>query len=164
MALWEVCLKTFFWLTGAYEGKYVRRLKQFGRLVFYRVVRDPEEIIQEPYWLIHIEAFSEGRDRPIVRHLSKFGNGWFRFAHLKEAQTRFEQLCSLPQYASDEISRQNRRVRASEAAKARCIEKGGLRAFIRKKQAKNDGAGHSGVIGEPGTRSSESGSGQEGAS
>ena len=110
--------KQFFHLTGEYQGKYVRRLKQFGRITFYRVVRDDQEIIQEPYWLIQIKAFDEERDRPIIRRISGWGNGTFRFAHLREAQERFAQLCSLQEYADDEIKRQNRVLRAREAAKA----------------------------------------------
>jgi hypothetical protein len=127
-------LKTFFKLTGDYEGKRVRRLKQFGRVAFYRVVFDPEEIIQIPYWLIAIKAFDEERDRPIIRDISAFGNGTFRFAHLREAEERFEQLCALPEYAADEQKRQKTRTKNSErlrqhhfvgkaVQKKECVEK-----------------------------------------
>lgn len=110
--------KQFFKLTGDYEGKRVRRLKQFGRVVFYRVFFDPDEIVQIDYWLIAIKNFSEEHDRPIIRHISAFGNGTFRFAHLREAEERFEQLCALSEYAADEIKRQNSIARAREHAQS----------------------------------------------
>jgi len=117
--------KTFFDLSGEYEGKRVRRLNQFGRCVLYRVIRDDREIIQSDYWLIHIENFSEERDRPLIRRLSRFGNGWFRFGYRKEAQAMFAEFCSLPEYTADELKRQNSLSRARDRAKA-MIETGKL--------------------------------------
>jgi hypothetical protein len=107
-------MKTFFKLTGAYEGLHVRRLRQFGRVVFYRVIPDDAD---DPYWLIQIKNFTEA-DRSIIRHLSGWGNGTFRFAHLKEAEEHLERLCGLPKYAADEIKRQNSLRKQSERLQA----------------------------------------------
>jgi hypothetical protein len=99
--------KTFFSLGGEYQGKRVRRLSQFGRVVLYRVVRDTAEIIQADYWLVHIEGFTEERDRSIIRRISRHGNGWFRFVRFQAAQAVFAELCSAPEYGADELKRQN---------------------------------------------------------
>src|SRR5258707_7734272 len=111
--------KQFFHLTGDYEGKYVRRLRQFGRVVFYRVVHDADEIVQKPYWLIQIKNFRPDTiDRVIYERWNAWGNGTFRFAHLKEAQNRFDELCTIPEYAAEEEERQKSIVRARNHAKA----------------------------------------------
>jgi hypothetical protein len=105
MALREVCLKTFFWLTGAYEGLRVRRLAQSGRLVLYRVLNDGP-----PYWLIQVKNFQEEVDRPKLGHESIFGNGTFRLVALESAERLYRSL--LPNYP------ENRRIKNPEYLRA----------------------------------------------
>jgi hypothetical protein len=105
MALREVCLKTFFWLTGAYEGLRVRRLAQSGRLVLYRVLNDGP-----PYWLIQVKNFQEEVDRPKLGHESIFGNGTFRVVALESAERLYRSL--LPNYP------ENRRIKNPEYLRA----------------------------------------------
>jgi hypothetical protein len=83
--------KTFFNLSGDYDGLKVRRLDQSGRLVLYRVLNDGP-----PYWLVRIQNFDERTDRPRIRHESKFGNGTFRCVSLEQAERLYRSL--LPNY------------------------------------------------------------------
>jgi hypothetical protein len=94
-------LKTFFWLTGAYEGLKVRRLAQSGQLVLYRVLNDGP-----PYWLIQVKNFQEEVDRPKLQHESRFGNGTFRCVTLESAERLYRSL--LPNYP------ENRRIKNPE--------------------------------------------------
>jgi hypothetical protein len=81
-------MKTFFDLTGSYEGLRVRRLRHSGRLMLYQIVNDP-------YWLVVIKAFEpDGRDKALVSaglaHPSKVG-AW-RYVALADAEAKFDQL------------------------------------------------------------------------
>jgi hypothetical protein len=108
-------MKAFFNLTGAYEGLRARRLAQCGRVVLYKVINDPPD-----YWLVSIRTFDEDIDRPLIRHLSEFGNGVWRFLSLSAAQARFASLANLREYAAEEKKRQNRRIKQSETMRQRC--------------------------------------------
>jgi len=72
-------MKTFFDLKAAYQGLRARRLAQCGRVVLYKIVNDPPD-----YWLVVIRAFSEESDRPLIGHLSRFGNGVWRLAQPRD--------------------------------------------------------------------------------
>src|ERR1700730_6209683 len=102
-------MKTFFDLKGAYQGLRARRLSQCGRVVFYKIVNDPPD-----YWLVVIRAFNEERDRPLIRHLSRFGNGVWRFGSLHADQQNFTRLATFPEYAAEEKKRQKTRRKNSE--------------------------------------------------
>jgi hypothetical protein len=102
-------MKAFFKLRGAYQGLRARRLAQCGRVVLYKIVNDPPD-----YWLVVIRAFSEESDRPLIWHLSRFGNGVWRFGSLSAAQAHFARLADLPKYAAEEKKRQKTRRKNSE--------------------------------------------------
>lgn len=102
-------MKTFFHLKGAYHGLRARRLSRCGRVVLYKVINDPPD-----YWLIVIRAFNEERDRLLIKHLSRFGNGVWRFVSLSEAQAHFARLVIVPEYAAEETRRQKTRRKNSE--------------------------------------------------
>jgi hypothetical protein len=94
-------MKTFFTLTGAYEGLKVRRLAQSGRLVLYRVLNDGSL-----YWLVQVKNFQEEIDRPKLEHESRFGNGTFHCVTLESAERLYRSL--LPNYP------ENRRIKNPE--------------------------------------------------
>jgi hypothetical protein len=120
-------LKQFLTLEGAYAGKQVRRLKKFGRIELLRVFHDPEEIIQEPYWFVRIAGFDEKRDQDRATRCSggrRWGNGYWRFCHLKLAQAKFDELAAQPESVAEEGQQQAIRAKARERMTKRNLEVG----------------------------------------
>ena len=107
-------MKTFFNLTGAYEGLKVRRLARFGRVVLDRVINDGA-----PYWFVAIRNFDETRDWPLIRSFStSWGKGTWRFVRLTDAERCFERLKLIPEYIADELKAENNRRKNSERMRA----------------------------------------------
>jgi hypothetical protein len=158
-------MKTFFELQGAYKGLRVRRLKRFGRIVLDRVISarldhpevcgmdyDPhcQWVPVEPWWFVTIRSFDEEHDRPLLAQVgSKWGNGTFRFAHVKPALAKFAELCLIPQYVEEakkaEISLRKNAERLRAIAQS---GQEGLQKFLREKSQFAGGAGHSRSAGE----------------
>jgi hypothetical protein len=75
--------KTFFKLTGAYEGLQARLLKWTGRLVLYQIINDGAN-----YYLLQIQNFDPAKDRLAAPN----GNGTFRFVDAGSANRKYESL------------------------------------------------------------------------
>ena len=88
-----------------------RRVEVFGRLELLRAFFDGPA-----FWMIRLRGRTP-EDRPILEKAtgSKFGNGHWRFVDEKSARAKFSQLCSLPEYVSDEEKRQKTLDRRREA-------------------------------------------------
>lgn len=117
-------MKKLFTLEGDYARKQVRRLKKFGRIELLRVIHDPDEIIQQPYWLVRIAGFDEKRDRERATRCSNgrcWDNGYWRFCHLELAQAKFEELAAQPESIAE----------AAHAEKLRCQKREAFQAMVR---------------------------------
>jgi hypothetical protein len=79
---------------------------------------------------------SRASDPKVIAHISGWGNGTFRFAHFRQAQNRFEELCRLPKYAAEEKARQETRRKNSERLRQyQDSGRTGLKFFPRQKNA-----------------------------
>jgi hypothetical protein len=102
-----------------YAGKKVRRLKKMGRVELLSCYFDPEEILQKDYWFVRLTGFNEERDRPrLARCGSKWGNGYFWFAHLAEAEAKFQEMANQPESLKEEETAQNQRRKNLERLQA----------------------------------------------
>jgi hypothetical protein len=132
--------KVFFNLQGGYEGLRVRRLKRSARIVLDQVINDLPH-----YWFVTIRNFNARIDRPRLVAVGErpWGNGTWRFLTLECAESTFERLRTLPEYAAEERRAENCRIRQRE----RLLEyqhsgKIGLRRRIEEKQ----GIKHAGKV------------------
>lgn len=82
--------KTFFKLTGAYDGLQARRLRWSGRLGLFQVFNDGPG----PYWLIQIQNFNPVKD-VAAGLIDPFKNNTWRFVDLESAYRKYEQLTPL---------------------------------------------------------------------
>jgi hypothetical protein len=72
---------------------------------------------------VRINGFDEERDRPrLVLCGSSFGNGYFRFAHLKLALAKFAELAAQPETRAEELNAQKSRQKNLERIRAMIAE------------------------------------------
>lgn len=86
-------MKQFITLPEMYEDLQARRIRKFGRVELLRIFNDGP-----PYWFVRIAGFNETRDRPRSKRCgSEFGNGYWRFVRLNEAEEKFNQFAMEPE-------------------------------------------------------------------
>jgi hypothetical protein len=120
----EASVKQFITLPEMYGDLQARRIGKFGRVELLRIINDGA-----PYWFVRVTGFDETRDRPRLENCgSRFGNGYWRFLYLDEAQAKFKELTGQPESLKEEERASELRRKNSERMK-RLLREGKFKPF-----------------------------------
>jgi hypothetical protein len=96
---------------GYAPGSNCRREEVYGRLELLKAFFDGPA-----FWMIRLRNRTDHDREILTREInSKWGNGHWRFVDEESARAKFKQLCSIPEYATDEENRLKLQGRRREA-------------------------------------------------
>lgn len=90
-------MRQFITLPEMYDGLKARRIRKFGRVELLRIINDGA-----PYWFVRLSGYTE-KDRPRFKAAgSEFGNGYWRFVRLNDAEEKFKEFAAQPDSVKEE--------------------------------------------------------------